>query len=349
MNPIPQTNKAYVLIAISLEFAPLSKVLEGTQLTETSLDELDTIDISDAIQVVKNINRYSYTPNWPVILGNHLGIATHGPVGYAAVSAPTIGKALSTFVEWFHIRSECYTSTISEGDESFEIRIGDTSGDEAYKSFFFESFMRAFEVLIGLLLGQPQTGKTHLYFEARAEDRKHLMAAVYDSNLHFGAEHNKLIIPKSIWYQPSPLSDQDSYQLNCRKCQQRLEKIEQKNRLDIAVRNILRHHIDNRIMSNNDAQHLPSLKQVCEALHHSERTLIRKLRQLDTSYKQILETERMFFSDKLLKDARYTVFDIADILGYTESASFCRAFKSWYGQRPSAYRRNPHESKKPSF
>ncbi len=341
MRQSKQTHIAYVLIVKSLQFTSVDRLLEGTKLTEESLLEVEMIDITDAIQIVKNVNRYSYTPNWAAIYGNHLGIATHGPIGYAAASAPTIGRALSTFVEWFQLRSASYTSKITEHEESYEISIFDTSGDSTYKQFFFESFMRAFEVVISLLVDQAPKGLTSLHFETHAENRKRLMEEEYFSRLYFGAESNKLVVPKSIWYQSSPLSDQDSHELNLRKCQQLLERMESSNRIDIAVRHLLRRHIEERILSQQEAHPLPSLKDVSKTLHQSERTLIRKLSQLETSYKQILETERRAFSDKLLRDARYTVFDIAEILGYTESASFCRAFKSWFGQSPSGYRRSP--------
>ncbi len=115
------------------------------------------------------------------------------------------------------------------------------------------------------------------------------------------------------------------------------------NRSDIATRNLIRRGIENRLMSPDCMHPLPSLRKASEELHLSERTLIRKLKQLDQSFRSILESERKQYADKLLRDGKYTVFDIADILGYTESASFCRAFKAWFGQSPSAYRRNPKE------
>ncbi|WP_255374888.1 MULTISPECIES: AraC family transcriptional regulator [unclassified Oleiphilus] len=314
--------------------------MEHTKLTIESLSTTEMISLSDAIQIVHNVNKYSYTPIWPAIYGKHLGVATHGPIGYAAVSAPTVGRALSTFIEWFQIRSASYVSKIIESEENFEIVVFDTSGDDAYKQFFFESLMRAFEVLISLLAVESKC-QTTLHFETNAEHRRELMKNEYASKLVFASDTNKLVVPKAMWFQASPLSDHDSHELNLRKCQQLMEQMEYKNRCDIAVRHLLRRHIEERILRQGDSELLPSLKQTSEALHYSERTLIRKLQQLETSYKEILEAERRSFADKLLRDARYTIFEIADILGYKESASFCRAFKNWFGQSPSAYRRSP--------
>jgi AraC-like DNA-binding protein len=340
MNYLPQTNKAYALMIISLGFTSIAHALEGTTLTEETLLDHENIGIDDAIKFIHNINRYSHTPNWPALLGNHLGIATHGPVGYAAVSAPTIGRALTTFVQWFHIRSTSYIWKIVEQDETFEIEITDTSGDQEYKEFFFESFMRAFEVLVGLLLGHLPKNKTELYFEAHAENRQYLMKQEYDSSLYFGAATNKLVIPKVIWFLPSPLYDQDSHEFNVRKCRQLSEQAETKGRVDMQVRNLIRQHIEKKLVKEITECSLPTLIDTCEVLHLTERTLIRKLNKSHTSYKQILEEERKLYADKLLKDASYTVFSIAEILGYNESANFCRAFKKWYGQSPAHYRRN---------
>lgn len=341
MQHIPQTNAAYVLIIAGLEFTSMDKALHGTSLTTEILSNVEMIDLSEAVKVVKNIGRHSHTPNWPAIFGNHLGVATHGSVGYSAVSAPTVGKALATFVEWFPIRAECYRSQIRELEDAFEIVIFDTSGDSFYKTFFFESFMRALEVLMGLLLGQLKPQLTQLHLESHAAERQELMRAGYCSTLHFGAPQNKLIVPKSIWFQPSPLSDVESHELNLKKCKQISDQRQQKGRVDISVKHILANHLENRIFTQDAGRHHPSLKQVSNDLHLSERTLVRKLNKLGTSFQELLEHQRKYYADKLLRQARYTVTDVSLILGYSESASFCRAFKQWFGISPTAYRRNP--------
>jgi AraC-like DNA-binding protein len=290
---------------------------------------------------VHNLNSYSYTPNWPTILGKHLGIATHGPVGYATISAPSVGMALATFVKWYQIRSNTYSVSIIENDENVEITILDTTGDQGFQEFFFEALMRAFENLIELLIGHPPKGETKLYFKTLASNRKHLMEAEFASQLCFASPQNKLVVPKKLWFSPSPLYDKDSYEFNLRKCQQLLEELDIQGRLDLMIRKLIRQHFERAIISKASESLPPSLVELCEVLHLTERTLIRRLKELDTAYKKILEEERRKFAVQLLADAKYTVFNVADILGYRESANFCRAFKVWFKQSPTAYRRNP--------
>ncbi|MEE4244653.1 MAG: helix-turn-helix domain-containing protein, partial [Kangiellaceae bacterium] len=331
--------------ALNLGFTSTEQALKGTALTEQLLLNQETFDLADAIQVVQNIKDHSDNANWAAIFGGHLGIATHGPVGYAAVSAPTVGKALATFIDWFYIRCDCYQSKVSERDDVFEIEIIDTTGDQTFKTFFFEAFSRAFEVLLGLLIGNQSQQATRLSFQAKALDRKHLMSALYTSELAFDQTVNRITVAKSIWYLPSPLSDRDSHQLNLQKCQQLLDNIEQQQRIDLAVKNIIRNSIEARLLNQQNSASLESLTNVSQQLHMSERTLVRKLNKLGTSFKQILESQRKLFADKLLMNVSYSIADVAYLLGYKESASFCRAFKQWYGLSPTSYRRNPNLSK----
>jgi AraC-like DNA-binding protein len=340
MLPTQQINKAYFLLAFNLNFAPIEQVLKGTGMTAQSLEQIDNIDLTSVIKILRNLNQFSHTLIWPTILGEYLGINSHGPVGYAAISAPTLGKALSTFLEWGQVRFDTYTGDIIELDESFELIVRDTTGAAELKAVFFESFMRAFEVLNSLILGKQPKGRTELHFERSAEsDLQRLMIEEYDSKLFFEAQCNKLVIPKQMWFARSPLYDKDSYEFNLRKCQQLLNERNLDNRPDLVVKSVISKYFERGISDNMQPGSPPSLTKISQQLHMSERTLNRKLKQFNTSYKQLLEKERYMTSTRLLEEAKYTVGDVSELLGYRESANFCRAFKSWFGLSPTAYRR----------
>jgi len=333
------SDKAYVLIAQTLGFVSVEDMLSGTGLTEETLSELEYLSITDTIAIVNNVHAHTNDPNWAATLGGHLGVTSHGPVGYATLSAPTLGKALATFVEWEQLRSGTYTGSIIETDESFEIVINDTSLDTVFQEFFFEALMRALEVLVTLILGKSPGAEMVLHFKTDAANRKALMLKMYDSQLCFGTDVNKLVVPKRYWFAPSPLADQDSYELNLEKCRRLLAKKQHSNRIDLLVRQIIYHHFE-AVRAGDATSAPPTQAVICKRLHMTERTLIRQLGAVNNSYKRILETERQRLAEQLLADARYTIFNISEILGYKESANFCRAFRRWFGQSPSSYRRN---------
>jgi len=333
-------NKAYFFLALNLEFAPTEKVLEGTEMNVEALEQVDNLDLTTVVTIIRNLNKYTHTVIWPTILGEYLGINSHGPVGYASISAPTLGKALATFLEWGQIRFDTYTGHIVEHDESFDIIVRDTTGSPELKAVFFESFMRAFEVLNTLILGKQPKEYTELHFERCIDPTtRKLMVDAHDSKLFFEAPCNKLTIPKKMWFARSPLYDQDSFEFNLRKCQQLLNERNLENRPDLAVSRIINKHFDRCINENMQLGSPPGLSQISQLLNMSERTLNRKLKYFDTSYKLILEKERAMTATHLLGEAKYAVGDVSELLGYKEPANFCRAFKNWYDLSPTRYRR----------
>jgi AraC-like DNA-binding protein len=56
------------------------------------------------------------------------------------------------------------------------------------------------------------------------------------------------------------------------------------------------------------------------------------------SYRNILDDLRRDLAIGLLGDNRKNLAEIADMLGFSETSAFHRAFKKWTGARPGEYR-----------
>jgi len=164
------------------------------------------------------------------------------------------------------------------------------------------------------------------------------MIQEYRSSLFFNESRNKITIPKDIWFTASPLYDKDSYELNLNKCRQLLAEREVDRRIDLQIRLLIRNHFDEAIRTKQ-LLFMPNLQQLATHLAMSERTLIRKLQGAKSSFRTILNQERQSYSRELLNNASLTIYDVAEILGYKESANFCRAFKGWFGRTPTQYRK----------
>ena len=77
--------------------------------------------------------------------------------------------------------------------------------------------------------------------------------------------------------------------------------------------------------------------RIAQSLHQSASTLQRRLRQEGTTYQQLLDETRQWMADAYLKDGRYSLAEIAFLLGFADQSNFNRAFKRWTGQTPGAY------------
>jgi AraC-like DNA-binding protein len=82
----------------------------------------------------------------------------------------------------------------------------------------------------------------------------------------------------------------------------------------------------------------PTIDDTAGRLGASARTLRRRLDEQGTHFRALVEQVRRKQAEELLGGTRLTVEQVADALGYAETASFTHAFKRWTGSSPRAFR-----------
>lgn len=85
-------------------------------------------------------------------------------------------------------------------------------------------------------------------------------------------------------------------------------------------------------------QGLPSFEQMADNMHMSPSSLRRHLRKENTSYQKIKDECRRRVAIELLCASDNKIGDVGDQLGFTDTSSFVRSFRSWTGMTPKAYR-----------
>lgn len=88
------------------------------------------------------------------------------------------------------------------------------------------------------------------------------------------------------------------------------------------------------IESQSDLSHV-NQSWVASQLHTSERNLLRKIKQANTSFRDLFNRVRSKRSLELLFTGM-SIAKIGQLLGYSERATFERAFKAWQGVTPVA-------------
>ncbi len=82
----------------------------------------------------------------------------------------------------------------------------------------------------------------------------------------------------------------------------------------------------------------PNQQQIADAMHVSNRTLQRKLKEEGTSFMDLLQDTRLQLARKYLNHPSRSVVETAYLLGFSEPSTFSRAFKRWTGLAPADYR-----------
>jgi AraC-like DNA-binding protein len=94
-----------------------------------------------------------------------------------------------------------------------------------------------------------------------------------------------------------------------------------------------------RAALSDEPEGYPSLQAVASRLGMSSRTLKRRLHEHGYCFRQLLDEIRCRDGIRLLQGTALSIEDIAYHLGYTAPGNFSRAFRSWMGMTPAAFRK----------
>ncbi|MDH4246685.1 MAG: helix-turn-helix domain-containing protein [Deltaproteobacteria bacterium] len=82
----------------------------------------------------------------------------------------------------------------------------------------------------------------------------------------------------------------------------------------------------------------PKLKDIAKSLGMSNRTLQRKLAEMEITFSNLVLETRRELAAQYLRQPGVNITEVSLLLGYVEVSAFTAAFRKWYGKSPSEYR-----------
>lgn len=333
------TSTAYATLFLRASRQPPERVLAGTGLTEADLINRPFLDYPTMRRIISNIEATQPDPGWSARIGERLHVSSHGPLGFAALSAPTLGDALRVMAEYYPVRICTLSARLERADGRLRFIMQDRTGDTWYARHTTEPTMRVLEALLETIAGHPVGEYVTISFPWAAPEYVDELEALYGAPCEFGADATSLSLPASWAHIPSPLYDEGSYRANVAKCRQVIAGLAPATDAAARVRDLLASHFDRVRLGESMGEAPPSLAALATELHTSPRTLIRRLKRQGTSYRSLLEQAQLDCADALLGQAQLTVAEVGERLGYNDPANFGRAFRKSTGVTPAAWRR----------
>lgn len=278
--------------------------------------------------------------SWAIKYAPQLSISNHGPLGFAAISAPDLATAMQTFTEYSVIRTSGFSTELRFTEKHMEYVVQDQTDHTLAGRWLIESSFLVAQNLIETITAHPLGDNAELSFAYSKPKHYRGIEKLYNAPCKYDAPENSLSIP-IFWSKiPSPLHDIDAYHSNVAKCRDiKLNLDKDKSNVLMMVESRLQNHFDRRLSGQARSETIPSLAVIAGELCMSQRTLIRKLASQRSAYKTILEQTRLEYAKMLLTQTYFTAAEIAYKLGYVEPANFGRAFRRWTGKTPGNWRR----------
>jgi AraC-like DNA-binding protein len=329
----------------------LRLMLQADQRMYTLLNEARGIDLNsvlkadyvsgDVINQIFEVLQAQGVESWVIQYADHLGVGSHGPLSFAALSAPNLRSAIDVVANFSSIRSSGTQVQLRQNDQRLEYVLRDLTQRTLVGRWLIESNLLVIQRLIEAIIAHPLGAYAEIHFAYPKPADHRAIDRLFNTQCKYAAQESYLSIPSSWGEISSPLSDPDLYRSNLAKCRE-LKLALETSKADVThvVQTRLLNHFDRRLSKQARLDKIPNLDVLAAQLFMSPRTLIRKLSAQGTSFREILEQVRQNQAEHLLSNTYFTVAEISGLLGYQEPANFTRAFKRWTQRTPSDWRRS---------
>jgi len=265
--------------------------------------------------------------HFALLLGSQEGFTALGIVGHLVQHSASVREALRTLSDFLHHQEVGGTTAVSE-DRGIVVleyvvhqQLAD-GGDEAADT----GIGIAFAVLRNLCGAGWRPLEVQLM---RAEPRD---AAAYRRCLlapvRFGADRNALLFDAAWLARPVQGANPDLHRILGAAVAE----------LDAEAGPRFRDHVRTMVRTLL-LSGTASCELVAERLGMNRRMLHRRLAAEDTTFERLLDETRYDLAQKLLRNSRAPLVEIASALNYGNPSAFTRAFQRWSGEAPSAWRR----------
>ncbi len=269
-------------------------------------------------------------PALGLVLGQRLNVSTHGILGYAVLSSANLGKAIQFALKYYRVLGLAFELEMVEEGERVELRASEEMPLGALSRFAAEGLLSSLHTIAQFLVGEKMHG-VEVGFAYPAPAYADRYQEVFGAAVLFEQPYHRMSMPKAYLERPMALANPATVQMCEQQCEALLASLDVQDGLLTRVRRLL-------LARPGD---FPDLSSAAQALHTSGRSLRRHLSSMGTSYQQVLDEVRKRLALQYLTTTHLPLYEIAYLLGFSDSSNFRRAFKKWTGKLPSDYRADP--------
>lgn len=307
----------------------LATIFRGTRLSWNLLSQDNRfISLEQMSRLIRRGIDLTEKPWLGLEVGLSTQVSAHGPVGYAAVSAPDVRTMLREITRFAPLRLQLLQYGYEEHGDEIELITRETVDLGDAREYILGASATVLFLMIQTTTGQPlRDARMHFPFPEPPWLTHYQQA--FGDQLEFDAAYYHVRVSRDLLDWPSLTADSEAYHLSLLDCERLLQQAEAGGALTQRIRH--------RLL--DCAGHYPTLEDMAEELGLSRRTLIRHLKQEGSAYQVLLDDVRKELAVWYLEQTSLPVDQVAERLGYQDPSNFSRTFRRWFGQTPRDLRR----------
>lgn len=326
--PMPAGNFDLALRLLGTTAQATAALLEGTDVTIGQLAGPEAeITLGQGLRLLRNANRI-FPPGWALHLARAFQPSAHGPLGIAAISASTLREALDVIEHACHLRHPAYRAKVHASPGELRLEITEQLAlYEEERLPLIETFLLSFQGIVEAIIGRPMSEGR---FEISSAKPAHveLYRDHFNGEVRFEAPESAMVIPAKWGELRCPFANPGLHQVAMKQLEASSGRY--------ARLNFTAAHVEHMLMTSGDAG--LSMIDVATRLGLSERTLVRRLGNVGTTFRDLRDAQRRRRAEELLRAGNMTIAEVGYQLGYLDAANFNRACRRWFGRSPGSIR-----------
>lgn len=284
------------------------------------------INVSCVDNLWRQVDEIIEDPCYGVKVGEFWHPSYIGPLGYAWLASTTLRRAMHRAERYIHSLSEGMYTTLEDTpaglrlslyvDESMEIK-------PQQHDVAIAVLMRMCRFNFGEELVASEIHLAHPELKYANE-----LVDYFRTEVNFNAEVDSITIARADADRELPSGNKQIALMH--------DEILMKYLIEIKKGDIV-NQVKSIILDNLPDGQVTD-KMVASELYLSERSLQRRLKEHETTFRQLLDDVRTMVAKQYIENPINSMSDIAFLIGFSEQSAFSRAFKKWTGKSPVQYR-----------
>jgi AraC-like DNA-binding protein len=311
----------------------IGPLLEGTGLSPADLNDRECrISVRQALRYIDNTRLLASEPDWYLSWAADLSDHFHGSISVALMSAPTLGQGIEVFLRYFPGRVPYLHMQGRRDGAHYYAELHPLIELGASTPLLIETPLIILQQYLDVVYGVDFAHVVmQLAYPPPAYAARY--ARYVKGAVEFDAPRHALVVPVT-WLGLRNLEySESSWSHALAQCEATLASSRERTTLGEV-----RRFLCNAFANGARERPLPTLGETATHLHLAPRTLIRRLRELGTTYQTTVDDFLRERARELLANDSAKIKEVAAALGFTNPANFGKAFKRWYGVSPGHFR-----------